>query len=253
MRYLSILVLSVLLASCASKNKGKNGVDQPMTEEAAIQYQFAYEFFEQGELIRALQSALDAKKVAPNNADVVNLLGLIYFRQQKFEAAEAEFMKAIELRPKMSEAFVNLGSLRLAQKRYKEAIPVLEKALANPLYLYPERIHNNMGLAYAATGQNKEAEKQFKKAMQLEPEFFLATQNLAKLYMKLDRPEEAAPLLKRASSLCETCSEPQYHLGSIFLEQGKTKLALEAFRKAHEISPESYYGRLGKKYLIDEE
>jgi tetratricopeptide (TPR) repeat protein len=52
-------------------------------------------------------------------------------------------------------------------------------------------IHYNLGLALDRTGQPAEAEKEYREAVRIAPDFFLAHYNLGILLARLGRREEA--------------------------------------------------------------
>ncbi|MBN8555715.1 MAG: tetratricopeptide repeat protein [Deltaproteobacteria bacterium] len=237
-----------LLVSCSSKQS--SGRSQVMDEKASVQYQFAYQAYEQGSLIPALSACLKAVDLAPKNADARNLLGLIYFRQYKYKEAEETFKQAIEIDSSMSEIHNNLGTLYYEMKRYDDAFASLERALENPLYLYPERIHNNRGLVLQAQQKYALAQTEFERSMTLRPEFYLPYQNLGKLFYEQNEFTRAKPLFKEAGRLCTDCSEPRYYLGSLLLKENKASEALKLFKAGAEMDPRGYYGELCKKYIV---
>lgn len=233
---------------CAAKQPTAEALD----DRAATQYQFAYDSFVQNNLIPALGAALKATEISPNNPDAQNLLGLIYFRQQKYVLAEEAFKRAVLLDYKLSEAWNNLGTLYFEQKKYTEAKQTLEKALENPLYLYPERIYNNLGLVEQALGNQADAIVAYEKSISLQSEFYLPFQNLGKLYYEKGDFKRAKGLLKQASKICTDCSQPRYFLGMILLKNNDTTEALKIFREAAASDPRGYYGQLCEKYLVKE-
>ncbi|MDB5038909.1 MAG: hypothetical protein JWQ35_2437 [Bacteriovoracaceae bacterium] len=250
MKIYSKLVLGcfLLLAGCAAKERRS----EALNEKASTQYQFAYDAYQNGALIPALTSALHAIELAPNNPDARNLLGLIYFRQQKYALAEASFKEAVLLDSKLSEGWNNLGTLYFEMKRYPEAHTVLEKALENPLYLYPERITNNLGLVEEALGHKEAAIQAYDRAINLQKDFYLPYQNLGKLFYNAGEYEKAKGLLTEAVRLCEDCSQPRYYLGSILIKDNKTTEALKIFKEGATSDPRGYYGQLCEKFLVKE-
>ena len=244
---IGMMTLLLGLAACATKEVEK----EALNDKAAIQYQFAYDAYVNNDLIPALSSALQAVKISPGNADARNLLGLIYFRQGKYDEAEVELKKAVELDPNLSEAHNNLGTLYYDQKRYPDALRSLETALENPLYLYPERIYNNIGLTQAALGKTKEARASYERSIQLSRDFYLPYQNLGKLLMSEGETKVALNYLKMASELCPNCSEPRYHAGNILLKENKQQEALKLFKEGARIDPKGYYGQLCKQLIVE--
>jgi eukaryotic-like serine/threonine-protein kinase len=145
-----------------------------------------------------------------------------------------------------------LGTLYYEQKRYTEAKAALEKALENPLYLYPERIHNNLGLVEEALGNKKAAIEAYDRAIFLRRESYLPYQNLGKLYYQAGNYERAKTLLEEATRLCQDCSEPRYFLGMVLVKNNKMTEALKIFKQGADTDPRGYYGQLCQKYLVKE-
>lgn len=251
MRIITI-VLSFSLAACASKSqKAEAPQFEEMSEGANIQYQFAYEFFQQGDLIRALSAGLKAVELSPRNPDARNLVGLIYFRQMDYAEAESSFKKALELNPKMPEVYNNLGSLYYEQKRYDEAEQALIAALEHPLYLYPERIYNNLGLVYESLGKSDQARDAYEKAIGLRNDYYLPYLNLGHFWLKQKEVKRAKALLKEASRLCPQCAEPRYHLGQAMVSDNQLQEAIKMFKAGYDADPKSYYGQLCRQFLVE--
>lgn len=246
--HLVLLALAILgISGCAEKEKR-----EALSEKSVIQYQFAHDAYLKGDLIVALTFALKAEEMSPKAAETKNLLGLIYFQQEKYPEAEAKFLKAAELDPKMSEVFTNLGSLYYEMKRFPEAMVALDHALENPLYLYPERIHNNRGLVYEAMNKVEDAVFEYRRSIELDKTFFLPRQNLGRLYFEKEHFDLAKPVLKEAVKLCSECSEARYFLGSILMKENKTAEALKIFKEGADVDPSGYYGEMCKKFIATE-
>jgi len=221
-----------------------------MSEKASIHYEFAREAYFSGDLIPALASALKAVDLSPSNSEIRNILGLIYFGQEKLSEAEAEFKMAVKLDPGMPEAFNNLGTLYLASKKYAEAKTVLLKGLENPLYLYPERLQNNLGLAYLGLGEQTPAIQAFESAIKMNKGFYLPYLNLGRVFFEKGENDRAEPLLKEAVRLCSNCSEQRYYLGRILLRGNKTQEALNLFKEGASVDPQGYFGKQCQQYLV---
>lgn len=242
-----VAVFGVFVVGCAARQSASTS--QLMSDKAAVQYQFAYDFYVQNQKIRALRAVLEAIKISPKNPDARNLLGLIYFRQGKLEQGVEEFKKAIALDPKLSEIHNNLGTLYYEQKRYVKALASLKNALENPLYLYPERIYNNLGLVHMAMGDAEKARESYERAITLRSDFFLPYLNLAKLWMGKGETARAKALFQQTINFCRDCSEPYYHLGSLLLKERQKKAAFKHFKKGFAVDPKGYYGLLCKQQI----
>jgi tetratricopeptide (TPR) repeat protein len=94
-------------------------------------------------------------------------LALIYYQQGKTGPAEKLFLDLVKNHPEVTEGYYYLALLYAEQKKYTEAIGLLETAItrstANP------RIYYNLGLLYQMTGQNEKCEATLVKGLTLEP------------------------------------------------------------------------------------
>ena len=94
--------------------------------------------------------------------------GILYRVESHSAAAEADFDRAISIDPKLSEAWLNKGYLKLRQNHAHEALPLLEKGIAlgpsRPAMAYLAR-----GLAYEDMGDLRQAYDDLVRARDLEP------------------------------------------------------------------------------------
>jgi len=142
-----------------------------------------------------------AKENPPeNHPHLAFTRGLLNYRIERLETAEALFTKAVQLYPCFGEAWQNLGIVRYARKRPAEAAEAMEKAFA---LLHPERpeLTYQTALFYTRAGQPEKALPLLEKLVAKTPlpagsanGFFL----LAMTYDQLGQPEKAAAALDRA-------------------------------------------------------
>lgn len=95
----------------------------------------AYDLYQQGKLhLRAGMAAQatvaleKAKRLEPEKASIREALGIAYFRITRWEAAEQEFRKLVELAPVDGYAHWALGRALEKQGRHDEARPFLALA-----------------------------------------------------------------------------------------------------------------------------
>jgi len=248
-----VLVGFLALSACAShKKEHAHSGPESMNTSAGIQYQFAFEFFQKGDLVRALDSAFKGIEASPNSADLRNLLGLIYFRQKEYPNAEAAFRKANQLDSRLPEVYNNWGAMLYEQGKYIEARDILLKGREFPLYLNPERVHNNLGLVYEALKDRVKAEESYRAAITAKPDYFLPYQNLGRLFLQEGELGQARSNLMEATRLCVDCSEARYHLGTVFLRENRNKEAIQQFKVGADKDPKGYFGELCRQFLVGE-
>jgi tetratricopeptide (TPR) repeat protein len=116
----------------------------------------------------------------PNDVEVLFSLGLAEKRQGHYPEAEEFYRKAIQLDPKFSEAFSNLGNVYLVQKQTALAISSYQQAIdLNPskgAYYY------NLHRAYSQESfLSGKVDRALQRAQQLDPQ-------LIRYYMAIDAP-----------------------------------------------------------------
>ncbi|HSL71907.1 MAG TPA: tetratricopeptide repeat protein, partial [Longimicrobiales bacterium] len=106
-------------------------------------------------------------EVNPYDEWAHNLLGSVYWRQQKYERAAAAFRKQLEINPLDEYAYGSLGSMYCEWRKYDEAVPLLEKAVS----LKPDNApyHVSLGEAYLNLNQPDKALEAFDRAVEILP------------------------------------------------------------------------------------
>jgi tetratricopeptide (TPR) repeat protein len=125
-------------------------------------------------------------------------LAMLYYQEGKMELAEQLFNDLITNHPDVQDGFYYLALLYGEQKRFGEAIAILEtastKSGANP------RIWYNLGLLYQATGQNDKCVATLLRGLSFEPCNYDMLYALFAFYMNQHDRVNAAPCIKRLRS-----------------------------------------------------
>ncbi|MBN1349369.1 tetratricopeptide repeat protein, partial [candidate division KSB1 bacterium] len=142
----------------------------------------------------------------------------------------------------------------LYEKKYAEAIELLTNDIAqdekeitrsDSLKALLPRKYLNRGLAYVGNYEHANAEKDFKKALALDPDFSFARILLADTYDFTGRLSEALSLLrleaKRHVEMTDSTQKGLYsdilnRIGNVYQTQGKLDSALIVYRQALEIN-----------------
>ncbi len=132
---------------------------------------------------------LKSLEVEPDDAMTLNNFAAMLLETGRDDEAEKNFRKAIEVDPEDAASFSNLGKLLRDQKRYAEAAEAYQKSLK----LRPDA--NILGI-YATTLEKldklEEAEIAYLRALQINDNTQGVHYNLALLYLKTNRFNEAA-------------------------------------------------------------
>ena len=95
--------------------------------------------------------------------------------------AEEQARYVVDHDPDNSEAYVLLGNVMLAQKKYDDALAAFSKAIA--IKPNDPNAYMNRGAVYVFMKQDDAAEKDFKKAVEMDPKSLAAYANLAGYYL----------------------------------------------------------------------
>ena len=138
-------------------------------------------------------------------------LGRMQLEQGKTMQAIESMQKAIDRDPKMVEAYNFLGLIYLTNTEFDKAIKQFEKAVRINRYFTDAR--NNLGIALRQAGHLERAAEEFQTALK-----DANYRSLEKIYL---------------------------NLGSVYLDQGRDRDAIESFRRALQIKPEYLLALMG--------
>ena len=113
------------------------------------------------------------------------------------------------------------------------------------------RSHNNMGDVYAQEGNTEGAIREFKKAIEIRPDYADAYHNLANIYHRKGDLKEAVRFYQQALSFNPRLFESHYNLGIIYLNAGELDLARLQLKQALELRPEDENARQALNIAIN--
>ena len=83
------------------------------------------EHFDQRNFIDAAEQLEEARRLRPDDDSVLNLLGLAYFKQEKYKESDAVYRKLIELNPASYTLHFNLGLVCFKIEDVKELVETI--------------------------------------------------------------------------------------------------------------------------------
>ncbi len=110
----------------------------------------------------------------------------------------------------------------------------------------------NLGNLYAAQGKPAEAERQYRRALAIDDQLFLAKANLAMLLATTGRLDEAETLLREAHAEQPANAALAFNLGLLLAERGKPAEAETALRAALAADPRMAPAALNLAVLVGE-
>ena len=221
-------------------NQGKQPSNTPRSVEIEAKLGQAVAYHQAGQLQQAEQICQQILDINPQNADVLNLFGLIACQIGKYEIAGDLINYALEIDPNQPLFLNNLGLVLKEQDRLEEAIDVYYQALE----IQPDSvgIYNNLGVVLHKQGKWEKAVEAYQKAIQIQPDFIEAYNNLGNLLEEEGRYGEAIDVYYQALEIQPDSVGIYNNLGVALHKQGEWEKAVEAYQKAIQIQPDFVEG-----------
>lgn len=105
--------------------------------------------------------------------------GVLKLRRKDFSGAEADFNRALQTKGDLAEAYVNRGAAAVGARRYAEGLADINKALELGVQ-EPEKAYYNRALAHEGLDDMKAAYFDYRKAIELKPDWPMPRQELAR-------------------------------------------------------------------------
>jgi len=163
--------------------------------------------FQQGKLDEAINYLQRALELLPTYATAHDTLGLALLQQGQVDEAIDHFQQALQVEPDLKVARKHLADALLQQGRADKAITLLSEFLrANP---NDSVAHCSLAAALSVQGKATEAIEHYRAALQTQPDFPEALNNLAWILAASPDPEErngpeAVALAERACRLTDS-------------------------------------------------
>jgi Tfp pilus assembly protein PilF len=151
--------------------------------------------------------------------------------------------QSAEIHQQLGDNLLHDGDAQQAMKEYLASVEFEE----NP------EAHNGLGIIYSwSLGRPQDGEREFKRALELKPDFSEAMTNLGALYISRSRFGEAVPLLDKAARdpLYRSRVLAQSNLGWALYKAGQTEKGISEIRGALAVAPKYCLGwrQLGTIY-----
>ncbi len=179
----------------------------------------------------------DILKNSPQNAVAHNNLGAALANLGRLDEAAPHFRVAEAVNPEDPEVHYNLGRYFLQKGKPNEALSEYglclywtgDQALA-------ARARLDAGLAFAAKGNNNQAQANYRVAIKLDPESVPAYLNLGLILYSEKKPDEAMRVFAQALQVQQNALA-YFWIGRILQDQNKLSEALQAYRSALKVAP----------------
>lgn len=195
--------------------------------------------FEGKNYARAEQCFVKVLRSGARYADVLNMLGVIYHVEGRFNNAIESFEEALKINPHYTEATLNLAVLYNDLGEYKKAKdlysriqkrksssdmdPILRGKIAN--------MHAQLGDTYREVGKYPEAIEEYKKALKLCPTFVDIKTKLGISYRENNQKELSVKELSNAIERDPAFKNAYLQLGVTFYSMGQQEKAARTWKE----------------------
>lgn len=211
----------------------------PMKPQAEIYASLNLNFLDRvDEAIKRLQATM---MQYPKNLDVILALGNIMRYHKRFDEAAKIYSRGIETIQTFSSQDWNILYFRGICYERTKRWNLAEKDFLKALELQPQQadILNYLGYSWVDQGLHLEkALKMIQKAVQLEPRSGFIIDSLGWVYYRLGRYEDAVQELERAVTLVPGDPVINDHLGDAYWHVGRKLEAKFQWKHAHDLNPE---------------
>jgi len=169
------------------------------------------------------------------NPDVVYEMGALLQQLKRPREALPYFERHLDMVSDDQQTLVQIGKCRADLGQFKEAEAVLRRAVALSNDAVGEY---NLGYVLEQVGRTEEAERQYERALALNPGLASAQTNLGTALAARGRFAEAAAHLAEAVRLEPGDAAARNNLGALLLQQRQLDAAAVQFRLALELNPD---------------
>jgi eukaryotic-like serine/threonine-protein kinase len=169
-----------------------------------------------------------------------------------YPKAKSAALKALEIDDSLAEAHT---SLAYALYRYDWDWPAAEREFKRGIQLKPNyaTAHQWYSFYLSAMGRAEEAIVEIKRAQDLEPLSLFLNTDVGFALGRARQYDQAVVQLRKTIAIDPTFGYPHFHLGLVYEQKGMYDAAIDELRKAVELSPKGAYltlASLGHSYAV---
>jgi len=253
-RTLVAVGLAFVLALGGCSPSSAPGAQDPSRQSEA-EYDVARDLWlRRGKTREALERALKAVELDPENTDAAHLVALLYLdfcsrgpAECKLADAERFARKAVEQKPDFREAKNTLAVVLIHQRKAAEAVRLLKPLTEDILYQTPENAWGNLGWAYLELGEFEPAIDALRRSIAAQPLFCVGNYRLGLAYEKKGSAQQARESFTRALETqapgCTQLQEAWAGRARVSMREGQSDAARADLERCVALSKSSIAGK----------
>ena len=171
----------------------------------------------------------------PNDADALQLLGMVQFESGKKQESLELLRRALEINPQAPDCHFHLGFVLADMGEHDQAIAAFRQAvILKPDFA--EALHY-LGMSLREVGQLWDGVEAIRQSAVFKPQYMEALNNLGVGLRSLGDLDGAIEAYRQALRLRSDVPEVYNNLGNVLLEKGEVDESIAALRKALALRP----------------
>lgn len=171
------------------------------------------------------------------------MLGNVYVKQGLLDKAVDNYKRALHINPGLSIAELNIARVYLQSDKYDAALQHINEALKYNPQLEEARLMR--ASAYQRMHDIKSALSELSSMVERETNSLQVYTEYARLLLQTDAPQQAAEVCGKALQMQPDNAILSCLLGKAYIKLNEYELALSAYSKALEVSPDLPIARIG--------
>ncbi|MCK5680654.1 tetratricopeptide repeat protein, partial [bacterium] len=201
-KYRKIIIFIMLLGCFATFCGCSHTTKEPEKKQLSKQFYENLIMAFNGQNYSLVQTGLDKINEAGIADERTHYLGaMLALIEHDQERAIAELQAAIVFNPEYGDAHCTLGTIYIKQKKYDLAETELLQVCNNRLYPTPEKAYHYLGNLYREQGKTRQALGCYRKALQLNQEYFPSHYELSRLLTDENQLKLAAETIEKARQI----------------------------------------------------
>ena len=205
-------------------------------------------YISKGQYDLAIEHALTALRLKPDDADVHCDLGVAYLSKGLFDMAIEQYLTALRLKPDLAVARYNLAYVYLSRGQFDRAMEQYQKVLR--LKPNDPEVHNYLGNAYLSIGRYDLAIEHYQNALRQMPNLGEVHYNLGDAYFSVGQYDPAIEHYLEALRLVSNIARVHYKLGLSYLGKGSKDMARREFELELRTRPDDYEAQRALNSII---
>jgi tetratricopeptide (TPR) repeat protein len=182
---------------------------------------------QQGQSARAVELMQRAIAVRGTDPTFYYNLGVVWKDQKMFASAQQAFARAVQLKPDFAAAYYNLGTIYSELLQYVPAVDCYLQSIQHDPH--DAESFNNLGSAYKELGKFEEAYAAFEQALRLNPQYSIAKFNLGVVHMVRGEYDQALAIFQALIAKEPQVAEWHLYSGMVLLMQGRLEAGWQEY------------------------